>query len=108
VTDREILERAVTILGEHDFVPLAREMQRFIEVFHVEPDPPQPQGGREVRIAVAICDDDLGAAWVMSPRQSVEFAMEQIIHGQCVYQGIVTAVIPEVSIPTVTGKVETP
>jgi hypothetical protein len=108
MTDREILERAATILREHDFVPLAKELQRFIEVFHVD-DPPQPKE-REVRIAVAISSADRRAICMEDDDHDgdVMACAHEMIVGPITFESIVVATISPRAIPVVKGKVETP
>lgn len=69
------------------------------------PDPPQPPGV-EVRIAVAIDDHGYVATLGLCHDLTEADAMDAVESNGDTHQAIVTAVIPPIAIPVVSGRVE--
>jgi hypothetical protein len=114
MTDREKLEAAYVICAENprrSFQIAASALE--VAIACLPPDPPQPQGGKEVRIAVAINAEDqtniMAAADLIydDDDECIEHVRSEA-GDPVTHFAIVTAIIPPISVPTVTGKVETP
>lgn len=120
LTDREILERAVSVLLIRGCPATAIKLQEFAnQALAIDPAPPP---GKEVRIAVAIVQEPrrkmaggegpMIGAWssdgYYDDAGALDQAREQAIcrGGEITHMGWVTAIIPPVSIPTVEGTVQ--